>query len=266
MNSKINWLVTHTSAGSLVLQPWLTENGISYSLAQRYTKSGWLKKLSAGVYYRPGATEEVKPDWVDAIQAIDQQLHLPVHLAGLSSLNHQGLSHYLPLTEERVWVGSKNRQSLPKWFREFPEQNWFYSGSHKVPLLTERDFKTITIKGKELKASCPELAAYEVIDAVGKQISFEHAAELFQGLVNLSPRKVQSILERSSSVQTNRVFLFLSHYHGHQWAKHLDETAIQLGSGKRQIVENGQFDQRYQITVPKGLSIKESHYYDGEGS
>ena len=53
MSSKINWLVNHTSPGSLVLQQWLTENGIQYSLAQKYAKSGWLKKLSSGVYYRP---------------------------------------------------------------------------------------------------------------------------------------------------------------------------------------------------------------------
>jgi len=90
----------------------------------------------------------------------------------------------------------------------------------------------------------------------GNKISFEHAAELFQGLVNLSPRKVQSLLERSSSVQTNRVFLFLSHYYGHQWVKRIDETKVGLGSGKRQVVEQGRFDERYKITVPKILSVK----------
>ncbi|HAS2877075.1 TPA: hypothetical protein I6X34_003721, partial [Vibrio cholerae] len=36
MSSKINWLVAHTSPGALVLQQWLTENGVSYSLAQKY--------------------------------------------------------------------------------------------------------------------------------------------------------------------------------------------------------------------------------------
>ena len=44
MSSKINWLVAHTSPGALVLQQWLTENGVSYSLAQKYAQNGWLKK------------------------------------------------------------------------------------------------------------------------------------------------------------------------------------------------------------------------------
>lgn len=263
MSSKINWLVTHTYPGSLVLQQWLTDNGIRYSLAQKYAQNGWLKKLSSGVYYRPDAKDEVQPSWVDAIQALDVQLHFPVHLAGLSSLTHQGLSHYLQLSKEQVWVGVKNKQTLPKWFREFSQQDWFYCGNHKVQLVPERDFKMITVKGKELKASCPELAAYEVVDAIGKLISFEHAAELFQGLVNLSPRKVQSILERSSAIQTNRVFLFLGHYHGHQWVKRLDETTIELGSGKRQVVEKGRYDERYQITVPETLSVKKEEQNNG---
>lgn len=256
MSSKLNWLITHTSPGTLVLQQWLTENGVSYSLAQRYAQNGWLKKVRSGVYYRPGASDKIQPGWVDAIQALDVQLRFPVHLAGLSSLTHQGLSHYLQLRKEQIWVGVKNKQSLPTWFREFSQQDWFYCGNHKLQLIPDRDLKTITINGKELTASCPELAAYEVVDAIGQQISFEHAAELFQGLVNLSPRKVQSILERSKAIQTNRVFLFLSHYHAHQWVKRLDETTIELGAGKRQVVDKGRYDARYQITVPVTLSAK----------
>ncbi|MBC8952620.1 type IV toxin-antitoxin system AbiEi family antitoxin [Xenorhabdus sp. PB62.4] len=256
MSSKINWLVNHTYPGSLVVQQWLTKNGIRYSLAQKYAESGWLKKFSAGVYYRPGSSGTLKPSWDDALQAITQQLYLPAHLAGLSSLTHQGLSHYLQLNSEQVWIGIKNKQSLPKWFREFAEQRWLYCGNHKLSELSEKDFTTISIKGKELKASSPELAAYEVVDAIGKFISFEHAAELFQGLVNLSPRKVQSLLNRSNAVQTNRIFLFLSHYYGHQWVKRLDESQIILGSGKRQVVVNGRYDDRYQITVPESLILK----------
>ncbi len=165
MSSKINWLINHTSPSSLVLQRWLTENGIDYSLAQKYAKSGWLKRLSSGVYYRPEPSGEIKPDWPDALQALTQQLQLPIHLAGLSSLTHQGLGHYLQLNSEQVWVGTKNKQILPKWFREFSEQPWLYSGNHKLFELTDRDFTKVTVKGKEIKASRPELAAYEVVDA-----------------------------------------------------------------------------------------------------
>lgn len=254
--SKINWLVSHTYSGSLVLQQWLSENGISYSLAQRYAQSGWLNKLSSGVYYRPSGDDDFMPDWTDALQAMNTQLGLPVHLAGLSSLMHQGLSHYLPLGNEQVWIGVKNKSSLPKWFREFPRQNWRYCGNHKLQMSPETDLQQVTIKGKKLRVSSPELAAYEVVDAIGKHMSFEHAAELFQGLVNLRPKKVQSLLERSRSIQSNRVFLFLSNLYGHQWAQRLNESTIALGSGKRQVAKGGRLDERYQIIVPESLVVK----------
>lgn len=83
-----------------------------------------------------------------------------------------------------------------------------------------------------------------------------HLAELFQGLVNLRPKKIQTILANSKSVQTNRVFLFLSHYYGQQWLKRLDESAIKLGAGKRQVAANGHFDTQFQITVPSAFKQK----------
>jgi len=260
MTSKINWLVNHTSQGMLILQPWLTQHGISHSLAQKYVASGWLKKWCAGVYYRPFINENLKPEWMAAVHALPNQLDIPVHLAGLSSLNQQGLSHYLQLNNNTVWVGTKKKQSLPKWFREFADQKWFFSGNHKLTELIEKDFTSVTVKGVTLTASCPELAAYEVVDAINKHISFEHVAELFQGLVNLSPRKVQSLLNRSHSVQTNRVFLYLAQYYNHQWYQRLDESQIILGSGKRQVVPNGLYDKKYQITVPITFTLKKENH------
>lgn len=50
MSSKINWLVSHTAPNSIILQQWLVENGIPYSLTQKYVKNGWLKKFDTGAY------------------------------------------------------------------------------------------------------------------------------------------------------------------------------------------------------------------------
>lgn len=253
--SKINWLATHTLPSDILVQSWLLKHGISYSLTQRYVQSGWLKRLSPGVFFRPGTDEAMRPDWKNALFAVQEQLGLPIHLAGLSSLAYQGLSHYLQLGQEQVWLGVRNKQNQPKWFKNFSEQGWIFCSNNKLTVQPDKDLKKIPVEGKELIASTTELAAYEIIDAIGKHISFEHAAELFQGLVGLSPRKVQSLLERSSAVQTNRIFLFLAHHYNHQWAKHLDETKVELGSGKRQVVKSGMFDERYQITIPTTLGM-----------
>lgn len=255
MSSKLNWLVNEFPPGAVVLQHWLKQQGISHSLTQKYVQNGWLKRFASGVFYRPHSSTKPPPSWPALLSALIFQTDKNVYLAGLSSLQHQGLSHYLPLNpgggtaNEKVWVGTNNKQSLPKWLRELSNVNWVYCQS-KVTAPVESSHVSILIQGCELKASSPELAALEVASAVGKDISFEHLAELFQGLVNLSPKKLQTILESSKSVQANRVFLFLSHYYDHQWVKRLDESKIHLGAGKRQVVINGHYDKHFKITVP----------------
>ncbi len=272
MSAKLNWLTRNTSPGSVVLQSWLTRHDFSPQLAQKYVKNGSLEKLRSGVYVRPGRA----PKWSNALSCLIEQLNFPVHLAGLTSLTHQGKAHYLQLNETTVWLEIPPRKVLPHWFRAFPDYsephnskpsdnnasgtllsphsknpNWLLITSNKLntddaPYLIEID-----VNGTKLKASNPELAAFELLGAVPTNISFEHAAEVFQGLTNLSPKKVQSLLESSNSIKTNRLYLFLARFYQHPWFSRIDESQINLGLGKRQIVTDGRLDQQYQITVPK---------------
>lgn len=243
--------MNNTSAGTVIVQPWLSMNGISPTLVQKYTQGNWLIKLRSGVYTRPGQ----EPEWQDAIYCLANQLNMPTRLAGLSSLTHQGKSHYFQLKNEIVWLNVQDKASVPRWFKAFPEitggkHQWGFLTNSKFNV-TDNDIVTLDIKGISLTASSPELAALEVLEAMPKLISFEHAAELFQGLTNLSPRKVESLLKRSHSVRSNRLYLFLGHYYSHPWVKRLNESVINLGSGKRQIVKGGKLDKHYQITVPE---------------
>jgi hypothetical protein len=47
----------------------------------------------------------------------------------------------------------------------------------------------------------------------------------------------------------------MANYHNHPWAALIDETKINLGSGKREIIKNGVLDKKYQITVPDRKEI-----------
>lgn len=254
MPSKLNWLLQNTAPGSLVLQSWLTKNGISPSLANKYMHSHWLQKLRAGVYARSGRD----PQWRDAVLCLQNQLGISVHLAGLTSLTYQGCSHYLHLTHQSIFLYVEDKVSLPKWFKEFPNVEWLLVSNQKLNMNDPKYLTEIEIKGERLKASVPELAAYEIANAVPGLLSFEHAAELFQGLVNLSPRKVEGLLRSSRAVKTNRLYLFLGDHYAHPWAKRIDKSSINLGTGKRQIVSGGTLDQTYQITVPDHLVNKGS--------
>lgn len=249
MPSKLNWLLQNTTPGSLVLQSWLTKNGISPSLANKYMHSDWLKKLRAGVYVRNGR----EPRWSDAVFCLQNQLGVAVHLAGMTSLTYQGRSHYLHLTRQAIWLCVADKTQLPKWFKEFPNVEWLLFSNQKLDTHDEKYLTEVDIGGELLKSSVPELAAYEIANAVPGLLSFEHAAELFQGLVNLSPRKVETLLQSSRSVKTNRLYLFLADHYAHTWVKRIDKSSIDLGAGKRQIVSAGKLDHQYQITVPESF-------------
>ncbi len=264
MSLKLNWLLKNTEPGAIVLQSWLTANGISPQLAAKYRSSNWLQKLRPGVYARPGR----QPQWWDAVYCLATQLRIPVHLAGLTSLTYQGKAHYLKQEEDSVWLEMPAKTTLPRWFKEFPDNKlplkaesnrsrfkWNILASNKLTSTQESDLIEIDVKGLNLKVSSQELAALELLNAVPTLISFEHAAEVFQGLVNLSPNRVQSLLSRSNAIRTNRIFLFLTHFYNHPWLTRLDEEKVNLGAGKRKVVDNGKFDSHYQITVPRAFIV-----------
>jgi len=130
----------------------------------------------------------------------------------------------------------------------------------KRPQLDEKNRTELEGNGKKRTASAPELAAYELLSAVPQNVSFEHAAELFQGLVNLNPRKVEKLLVLSEAVQTKRLYLFFASFYEHAWLKRMDISKINLGSGNRQIVANGKLNTQYQITVPEKFTMKGRNY------
>jgi len=53
-----------------------------------------------------------------------------------------------------------------------------------------------------------------------------------------------------------RLFLFMAEKAGHAWFKHLGlhPTKVEIGQGKRSIVQGGAFVPKYGITVPRELA------------
>lgn len=257
MTSKLNWLMSNTNPGGVILQSWLSAHDISSQLAKKYVQSNWLVKLRSGVYVRPGRPSQ----WQDAVYCLISQDKIPVRLIGLTSLTLQGKSQYLQSRNQSIWLGIPPKVVLPRWFRYFSENSskkvgneqpkWNVINLGKNQPSIENNLIELDVNGIRLPASNLELAIFEVLDAIPKFISFDHAAELFQGLVNLSPRKVQSLLQNSNSIKANRLFLFLADFYQMPWRERLDESKIDLGSGNRKIVIGGKLDKHYQITVPE---------------
>jgi len=61
-----------------------------------------------------------------------------------------------------------------------------------------------------MQVSTPEQAILEVLMSLPGEISFEHAEQLMQELTQLSPRKLESLLQSCKSVKVKRLFFWFT--------------------------------------------------------
>lgn len=110
--AKINRLLASQPAGIVLQSAWLTKNGYSPALQQRYRNSQWLQSIGKGAMIRTG--DEV--GYEGAVYALQSQSHLSVHPGGKTALAFLGKSHYLPLSEKKVVLFGHQYEKLPTWF------------------------------------------------------------------------------------------------------------------------------------------------------
>ncbi|SDF60771.1 Transcriptional regulator, AbiEi antitoxin, Type IV TA system [Celeribacter baekdonensis] len=272
---KLNSLQHLLPEGLVVSSRWLDEAGYSSALRSKYVASGWLEQPARGLYRRPRAETQ----WQHMVVSLQSLMRMPVAVGGLTALELQGYGHYVPMGHlRRVYLYTEAR--LPKWLNEMGQtiqflprnaRKLFSSGAISKtinalpPLASTKNDETIEGPANGLRIhvwgdrswpmmiSRPERAILEFLDELPDNQSFQHVADLFTGLSNLSPRQLQETLESCDSVKVKRLFLWFAERSGHSWGKRLDLDAINTGSGKRVIAKGGRLDPKYHITVPKNL-------------
>lgn len=249
MASTINRLISEWPKGAVGTADWLQRQGVSRQLTRRYVESGWLKVLGRGAFLR--ATDE--PDWLGGVYALQHQLGLRVHVAAETALSLKGLGQYLPLGNRAVaHLFTAPGERLPAWFVRYP---WEVPVQRKAPTLFRvSDLVTLseTQRGDfKVWVSSPEQAIMEVMYLATSNDAIDHAVELSRGLSTLRPNVIQTLLQACRSVKVKRLFLWAADSAGHAWLERLDLDSLDLGKGKRSLYRGGQFDTKYQITVPR---------------
>lgn len=244
---KINQVFPEWPHGTVATTSFLGAHGVSPKLARQYCASGWLEGVGHGAYIRKGD----KVTWPGAVYALQTQPCRDVHPGGRTALQLHGLSHDLALASRpHVELFGPPGLRLPVWFLE---HDWLatlhYVGTG---LFTDSPAPTQHAFGNfSLGISTPEQAILEVLDGVPGRDAFESAQALMEGLPTLRPKLMQSLLETCTSVKVKRLCLYLGDHLQLPWRKRLDDSRIDLGTGKRQIVPGGRLDARYGITVPR---------------
>ena len=246
--TKINRLLNSQPPGVVFQSRWLTTHGYSLDLQRKYRTGKWLQSIGNGAMIRVGDSV----GYEGAIYALQRQTNMSVHPGGRTALSLLGKAHYLELARQRVTIFGTPDEDLPAWFRQ---HDWgvrieYYPTTCLPPDLglTEVELKTFSIK-----VSGAARSLMECLYLAPEKQDLMECYELMEGLNSLRPDHVQSLLEKSTSVKVNRLFLYLAEKAGHRWFNHLRTEHVNLGTGKRSVVKHGAYVDKYQITVPKEL-------------
>lgn len=248
--------------GMLATRRWLVEQGLSAHALDNAVKTDTLLLLAKGVYsqYSRSVSWEGVVASMQRMEKRQGEQLPPVVVGGLSALSLSGLSQYLSLgNAPHIHLYATGK--LPTWLvrLSLPVEFKGHSTSKLWCESLTRD-KTF-IKAYQWEAelppvyfSCPEKAILEVLMELPESVSFEHADELMQGLVNLSPRKLDRLLTACKSVKAKRLFFWLARRQAYPWFSKLRIEDYDLGSGKRVVAKGGKLDAEYLITVPSHMA------------
>jgi hypothetical protein len=243
--------------GLVTTSKWLMENNFTRHAIDNLVKSNQLESINKGVYVRNSS----KISWESLVFSLQSILKTDLVVGGLTALEIQGLSHYLSLSENKI-VYLFGNDLIPasvsdlelnvKFARHtsnslFPKQN-----NHKElhPFTLKRDWDN---GNRQLIISSPERAYLEVLLQVPQKTTFEHADQLMQGLITLSPRNLQKVLESCKSIKVKRLFFWFAERQNYVWLDKVNRERITLGSGNRMIIKGGKLNTKYKITVPEWI-------------
>ena len=248
--TKINSLIQSLPRGSVLLPSWLLSQGYSYELQQSYRKSNWLKSIGKGAMLKSGDPLVL----TGALSALQNVENLNIHVGGRSALELQGLAHYLQINNPKTTLFVNSRAKLPLWFTN---NNWntetiiFRLSLFENETLGMADFQEGELI---MKISNPARAIMECLTLCPDKFPLQESFELMEGLGALRPVKVQELLENCKSVKVKRLFLHFAEKANHSWFKYLDVSKIDLGVGKRSLVESGVLISKYKLVLPSELA------------
>lgn len=238
--------------GQLATRQWLLAQGVKVYQIDNALKSKRLKSLARGLVARPG----VPVEWQGVLASLYRMSECPVYLGGNSALTQHGLAHYIQL---QTVVDVYASQPAPSWLGKLScnlEFRWHTTAQiwDTEKLLAANSLKSVPLhQGCWLLAS-PEQAYLELLAKVPNTISFEQAEKIMQSLVNLSPRRLDLLIQACKHVLAKRLFFFLADRYQHAWRNKLNPDNYDLGAGKRSVIKGGNFNTAYQITVPEAFS------------
>jgi hypothetical protein len=163
-----------------------------------------------------------------------------------------GRSHYLQMGESSMMLLGDTGEKLPRWFAQY---DWGVKIDYKSSSFIKggMGIEDYIVQNFDIKLSGEVWVLLKCLYLSENEQDIIECYELLEGMSGLLPQIVQQLSEACTSVKVKRLFLFMAEMTGHAWVKYIKQELLDLGAGKRSIIPNRAYVQKFQITVPKEL-------------
>lgn len=248
MGTKINSLRQQHPSNGIMLTSWLEKIGFSRSEISDYVESGWLQRVSTGVYKFAGDV----PTLYGILASYQRQGKISYHVGAASALALKGFSHYVFMGKPNAVIFSPVRPPLPGWIGKMELDMRLVEISSKV--FGNIGIEQMDYQEGQLTVSSPERAIMECLLLSPNHYDLMDVYYLMEMLTSLRASLVQQLLDTCTSIKVKRLFLYMAEKAHHRWFSKLALDHVSLGSGTRSFVKGGVKNARYDIIIPKELA------------
>lgn len=253
MATKIQHLIQSVPYDSVLFGSWLSSRGIDARNQYSYMKSGWLDRLSKGVY----KMREAAPTLFAAISSYNEQLGKHCTIGAYTALELLGYSYYVPMGKAVAFLFTDKNNRLPEWLLKY---SWDMEIKYTMTSFLGDDLTGVenkTFDRHRLLMSSPERAIMECLHLYDSTSSLLDIYYIMESLATLRPALVQNLLTICRSQKVKRLFLYMAEKARHQWFNKLNIEAIDLGESRLMVAPTGKYIRKYNMTIPKELALYE---------
>ena len=160
MATKIQQILETAPNESVLFGSWLSSQGLDARGQYAYMKSGWLDRISKGVYKIHGT----EPSLFAAVSSYNTQLSKSCVVGAYTALELRGYSHYLSMGKPMVYLFTDKSNKLPSWLLK---EEWDMTIKYMTTSFLGDELlgvETMTINQHDLLVSSPERAMLECLN------------------------------------------------------------------------------------------------------
>ena len=250
MATKIQQIIEKQPRDAVMFGSWLSSHGIDARGQYSYMRSGWLDRISKGVYQIHGTT----PSLMSAISSYNSQLGKKCTIGAYTALEFRGFSHYSSLGKPVAYLFGDKNDRLPAWLLE---KEWDMTVKYMTTSFLGEGLlgvETLTINHHNLLVSSPERAIFECLNLPDSSSSLLDIYYVMEGLTTLRPKLIMALLEACTSQKVKRLFLYMAEKAKHSWWNALDLESITLGKSRMMVTPTGRYINKYNMTISKELA------------